>query len=81
MGKHETIKSTTRVQKHRAEMKAKGFRLRQFWSRDPNDQAFLAEIERANRAIAAHPEEEESVMDWIESMTTGVVQAEPDYKW
>jgi uncharacterized protein (DUF2344 family) len=84
MGKHEPIKpsstarSTERVRKHRAEMRAKGLRLRQVWTPDANDPAFLAEIAKANAVIAAHPEEEEDVMHWIEWMTTGDVQTEPD---
>jgi Protein of unknown function (DUF3018) len=62
MGKHEVIKpgsgtkssakSTERVRKHRAEMRAKGYRLKQVWVRDKNDPAYLAEIERTNRAVA-----------------------------
>ncbi len=63
MGKHETIKpsSTERVRKHRAEMRAKGYRLKQVWVRDRNDPAYIAEIERSNRIInefeRKHPEE------------------------
>ena len=69
MGKHEPIKpsSTERVRKHRAEMRAKGYRLKQVWVRDRNDPAYLAEIERSNRAInkfeRKHPEEA-GWMDW-----------------
>lgn len=83
MGKHEVIKpsSAERVRKHRAEMRARGFRLTQIWATNPDDPAFLAEVKRANAVIAAHPEEEEAAMDWIEWMTTGDVQAEPDYQW
>jgi Protein of unknown function (DUF3018) len=54
MGKHEVIKpsSTERVRKHRAEMRAKGFRLKQVWVRNRNDPAYLAEFDRANHEIA-----------------------------
>ena len=54
MGKHEVIKptSTERVRKHRAEMRARGYRLKQVWVRDSNDPAYIAEIERINRAVA-----------------------------
>ncbi len=58
MGKHEVIKpggtakSTERVRKHRAEMRAKGYKLKQVWVRDQNDPAYLAEIEQINRAVA-----------------------------
>lgn len=82
MGKHDIIKpsSTERVRKHRAEMKAKGYRLAQIWSPSPNDAAFRAEVEHANRVIAAHPEEDAAAMEWIERMTKGEAQIEPDYK-
>lgn len=54
MGKHEIIKpsSTARVRRHRAEMRAKGYRLKQVWVRDRNDPAYIAEIEQASREIA-----------------------------
>lgn len=54
MGKHEPIKpsSTERVRKHRADMRAKGYRLKSVWVRDRNDPAYKAEIERINRAVA-----------------------------
>jgi Protein of unknown function (DUF3018) len=63
MGKHEVIKSssTARVTKHRAAMKAKGYRLKQLWVADLDDPLIKAEIERANKAIAdfecLHPNE------------------------
>ncbi len=43
MGKHEPIKpsSTERVRKHRADMRAKGYRLKQVWVRDLEDPALL----------------------------------------
>jgi hypothetical protein len=63
MGKHEVIKSssTARVAKHRAEMRAKGYRLKSVWIRDMSDPAMKSEIARANQVIAdferKHPEE------------------------
>jgi Protein of unknown function (DUF3018) len=87
MGKHEVIKpsstakSTERVRKHRAEMRAKGYRLKQVWVPDFRNPAFKAEIERANLAMAAHPEVDEEAMAWIDSMNSGGEQETPDFKW
>ncbi len=63
MGKHEVIKpsSTARVRKHRAEMKAKGYRLKQVWVRDTKDPAFREQLREECRIIAeferANPDE------------------------
>ena len=63
MGKHEVIKptSTARVAKHRAEMRAKGYRLKQMWVRDTRDPAFREKLREEIRIIAelerANPEE------------------------
>ncbi len=53
MGKHDVIKptSTERVAKHRAEMRAKGYRLKQIWVPDMSNPAMQAEIALANRVI------------------------------
>ncbi len=63
MGKHDVIKpsSTARVARHRAEMRAKGYRLKSVWVRDRESPEHQAEIAHANRAInqfeRTHPEE------------------------
>jgi uncharacterized protein YukE len=63
MGRHEVIKSssTERVRKHRAEMRAQGYRLKSVWVRDANDPTFQSEANRINRAIVDfernHPDE------------------------
>ncbi len=63
MGKHEPIKpsSTERVRKHRAEMRAKGYRLKSVWVRDRNDPAFREQLREECRIIGelerANPEE------------------------
>ncbi len=71
MGKHEVIKpsSTARVAKHRAEMRAKGYRLKSIWVRDMNDPAFKAEIERANRTIAEFEREHPEEAEWMDGAT------------
>jgi Protein of unknown function (DUF3018) len=54
MGKHEVVKSnsTDRVRKHRAEMRAKGYRLKSVWVRDTSDPAFRARLREESRIIA-----------------------------
>ena len=54
MGKHEVIKpsSTERVRKHRAEMRAKGYRLKQVWVRDLNDHALRERLREESRLVA-----------------------------
>jgi hypothetical protein len=54
MGKHEVIKSssTARVRKHRAEMRAKGYRLKSVWVRDTSDPAFRKQLREESRIIA-----------------------------
>jgi Protein of unknown function (DUF3018) len=82
MGKHETIKpsSTARVAKHRAEMRAKGYRLKSVWTRDLSDAALQERLQTESRLIGIR-EEEESVQRWIDAMGAGVWDDEPDYKW
>ena len=54
MGKHDPIKpsSTARVAKHRAEMRAKGYRLKQVWVRDLSDPALRERLREESRIIA-----------------------------
>lgn len=82
MGKHEVIKlsSTERVRKHRAEMRAKGFRLRSVWVPDLEDPAFCQRI-REESMMVGRREEEESVQRWVEAVSAGAWDDEPDYKW
>jgi hypothetical protein len=76
MGKHEVIKpsssakSTERVRKHRAEMRAKGFKLKQVWMRDRNDPAYLAEIEQTIHAIAEWERNNPDEAAFWDEMTT-----------
>jgi Protein of unknown function (DUF3018) len=67
MGKHEVIKSgnaaksTERVRKYRAEMRAKGYRLKQVWVRDWNNPEFHEQLREECRIVAefesANPDE------------------------
>jgi hypothetical protein len=54
MGKHQAIKSssTARVAKHRAEMRAKGYRLKTIWVRDTRDPALRERLREESRIIA-----------------------------
>ncbi len=54
MGKHEIIKpsSTARVAKHRAEMRAKGYRLKSVWVRDTIDPELRERLREESRIIA-----------------------------
>jgi Protein of unknown function (DUF3018) len=69
MGKHEVVKSSSsaRVAKHRAAMKANGYRLKQIWVAVLDDPAIRAEIARANHSVAnfeaKHPED----AGWMDS--------------
>ena len=83
MGKHEAIKtsSTERVRKHRAEMRAKGYKLTQRWVIDMNDPAVRERIERECAEIAAferaHPEEFADLNHWHEHQWDDL----PEYEW
>lgn len=82
MGKHEVIKpsSTERVRKHRADMRAKGYRLKQVWVPALDDPIFSQRIRDESIMIGLR-EEEESVQRWVEVVSSGTWDDEPDYKW
>ena len=78
MGKHEVIGSAARVAKHRAAMRAKGFRLKQIWVPDMRDPTMQERLQEESRIIGAR-EEELSVQRWIEAVSAGVWDEEPEY--
>jgi Protein of unknown function (DUF3018) len=80
MGKHEVIKttSTARVAKHRAEMRAKGYRLKQVWVRDCESPEFKAEIARANKAIADWERQNPDEVAWMDELTVDSWKNAPD---
>lgn len=80
MGKHEVIKpsSTDRVRKHRAEMRANGYRLKQVWVRDRNDPAFKAEIERAVKEIAEFERNNPEETAWMNELAARAWDDLPD---
>ena len=81
MGEHQPNSSAARVAKHRAAMKAQGFRLKQFWVPDMRDPALQARLREESRIIAARVDDEKEVMGWVDAVTEGVWDDEPDYKW
>jgi hypothetical protein len=80
MGKHEVIKpsSTERVRKHRAEMRAKGYRLKSAWVRDMNDPAYIEEIGRANRAINEFERKRPEEAAWMDEFVERAWNDLPD---
>lgn len=80
MGVHETMTGAQRVAKRRAALRAKGFKLRQFWLPDLSNPEVLAELQRGMAAIRNSKEEAE-VMEWLEANYDEVMANEPDYDW
>ena len=80
MGKHDPIKpsSTERVRKHRADMRAKGYRLKQVWVRDRNEPAYLAEIEQINRAVAEFERNNPDEVAWMDETAARAWDDLPD---
>jgi hypothetical protein len=54
-------KTATRLERHRAEMRRRGFRLVQMWVPDPDAPAFRAAVRRTREFLVAHPD-----ADWDE---------------
>jgi hypothetical protein len=59
--------SFTRVQKHRASLKARGMRPVQLWVPDTRSADFAAECRRQSALLDADPHERE-ILDWIEQV-------------
>jgi hypothetical protein len=49
---------STRLQRHRAEMRRKGFKLVQLWVPDPEAPGFRAAVRRTREFLEAHPDHE-----------------------
>jgi hypothetical protein len=70
MGKQEKLTTRERVARHRAAMRARGYRLKQFWVPDMRTPEFKAEARRQSLLVANSPHEAEdqawvdSLMDW-----------------
>ena len=80
MGVHETMTGAQRVAKRRAALRAKGFKLRQFWLPDLSNPEVLAELQRGMATIRNSKEEAE-VMEWLDANYDEVMANEPDYDW
>lgn len=59
--------SASRVQRHRAHLKAQGMRPVQLWVPDTRSALFAAECRRQSALLAADPHEREA-LDWIEQV-------------
>jgi DNA-binding LacI/PurR family transcriptional regulator len=66
MGVHQPLSSRERVARYRADMRAKGMRLKQIWVPDVTSEAFKAEAHRQS-LLVAHGEHEAEYMAFIES--------------
>ncbi len=60
--------SASRVQKHRAYLKAQGMRPVQIWVPDTRSAQFAAECRRQSALLATDPHER-ATLDWIEQAT------------
>lgn len=57
--------SATRVQRHRAQLKAQGMRPVQLWVPDTRSAEFAAECRRQSAMLATDPQERET-LNWID---------------
>ena len=60
-----TSSSASRVQRHRAQLKAQGMRPVQLWVPDTRSAEFAAECRRQSAMLAADPQEDDT-LNWIE---------------
>jgi hypothetical protein len=51
-------KAVTRLERHRAEMRRRGFRLVQLWVPDPDAPGFRSAVRRTREFLATHPDAE-----------------------
>ena len=49
-------KAPTRLERHRAEMRRRGFKLVQLWVPDPNAPGFRRAVRRTREFLEAHPD-------------------------
>jgi hypothetical protein len=70
MGKQEKLTTRERVARHRAAMRARGYRLKQFWVPDMRTPEFKAEARRQSLLVANSPHEAED-QAWVDSLMIG----------
>jgi hypothetical protein len=51
-------KGTSRLERHRSEMRRRGFKLVQLWVPDPDAPGFRGAVRRTREFLAAHPDTE-----------------------
>ena len=81
MGAHQILTGAERAARYRIAKRAQGLRLKQFWVPDMRDPALQARLREESRIIAARVDDEKEVMGWVDTVTEGVWDEEPDYKW
>jgi hypothetical protein len=74
MGKHEKISGRERSARYRAKMRAKGYRLKQFWVLDLRRPEVLERVKAEARLIASSPHERED-QAWVDEIS------EPMEEW
>ena len=80
MGKHERLTGAERVARRRAALRAQGLRPKQFWLPNLRDPKVQKQIEAEVSAINAS-EDEATVMAWIDSLNTELLETLPPYEW
>src|SRR5579859_1544717 len=62
---HDTViivksvkKAASRLERHRSEMRRRGFKLVQLWVPDPDAPGFRGAVQRTRKFLAAHPDAE-----------------------
>jgi hypothetical protein len=78
MGKHEKLSGRERSARYRERMRAKGYRLKQFWLPDVTSPEFIAQAEADSRAIAAS-EDSREVQVWLDAIRDEEWAAWPEY--
>jgi hypothetical protein len=68
MGKHEGISSAERTARHRAAMKAKGYRMKQIWVPDLRRPDVVERLKAEARAIAQSPQEPDD-QAWVDEIS------------
>jgi hypothetical protein len=78
VGKHEKISGRERSARYRERMRAKGYRLKQFWLPDVTSPEFIAQAEADAKAIAAS-EDSREVQAWLNSILDEYWSTLPPY--
>jgi hypothetical protein len=80
MGVHQKMTGAERVAKRRAALRAKGYKLKQYWLPDLNDPRIKSELALEAKEIRRLDDESDD-MAFLESIRAEVWADEPDYDW